>query len=121
VAENSFGGSLKLVLFGERLGAILGVVVRDDVAKLAAGSIYSARKRWPVNRARRAAARERRRALAQQLGVQCRGNCSGDQRRARVSHRDAVDSQRHATDNEDGTTAMRFQSEGGEKGERYRG
>jgi hypothetical protein len=37
------------------LGAILGVVVRDDVAKLAAGSIYSARKRWPVNRAKRAA------------------------------------------------------------------
>jgi hypothetical protein len=60
VAENSFGGSLKSVLSGERLGAILGVVVRDDVAKLAAGSIYSARKRWPVNRARRAAVRERR-------------------------------------------------------------
>jgi hypothetical protein len=38
-----------------------------------------------------------------------------------VSHGDAVDSQRHAADNGDGTTAMRFQSKGGEKGERYRG
>jgi hypothetical protein len=114
--ENSFGESLKSVLSGERLGAILGVVVRDDVAKLAVGSIYSAHKRWPVNRARRVAARERRRALAQRLGVQCRGNCSGDQRRARVSHDDAVDGQRHVVDNSDGTTAMRFQSEGGEKG-----
>jgi hypothetical protein len=93
---------------GERLGAILGVVVRDDVAKLATGSIYSARKRWPVNQARRAAARERRRALAQRLGVQRRVNCSGDQRGARVSHGDAVDSQRHTVDNGDGTTAVRF-------------
>jgi hypothetical protein len=52
---NRIGENAKFELAGDRLGAILGVGVRDDVAKLAAGSIYSARKRWPVNRARRAA------------------------------------------------------------------
>jgi hypothetical protein len=52
---NQIGENAKFELAGDRLGAILGVGVRDDVAKLAAGSIYSARKWWPVNRARRAA------------------------------------------------------------------
>ena len=42
---NWVGENAKFELTGDRLGAILGVVVRDDVAKLAAGSIYSARKR----------------------------------------------------------------------------
>jgi hypothetical protein len=104
---NRIGENAKFELAGDRLGAILGVGVRDDVAKLAAGSIYSARKRWPVNRARHAAARERRRTLAQRLGVQHRGNCSGDQRRARVSHGDAVDRQRHAAGNDEGLTVVR--------------
>jgi hypothetical protein len=81
--------------------------LQDDLAQLPGPSIYSARKRWPVNRAIRAAARERS-SLVQQLGVQCRGNCSGDQRGARVSHGDAIDSQRHAADNGDGTMAMKF-------------
>jgi hypothetical protein len=88
---NRIGENAKFEFAGDRLGAILGLGVRNDVAKLAAGSIYSARKRWPVNQARRAAARERRRTLAQRLGVQRRGDCSSDQRRARVSHGDAVD------------------------------
>jgi hypothetical protein len=81
--------------------------VGDDLAGLAGGSIYRARKRWPVNRARRAAAREKKSSLVQQLGVQSRGNCSGDQRRARVSHGDAVDRQRHAAGNGEGLTAVR--------------
>jgi hypothetical protein len=82
--------------------------VGDDLAGLAGGSIYRARKRWPVNRARRAAARERKSSLVQRLGVPCRGNCSGDQRRARVSCGDAVERGRHVADNGDGTTAVRF-------------
>ena len=45
---------------------------------------------------RRVAVGGGRRTLAQWLGVQRRGNCSGDQRGARVSHGDAVDRQRHA-------------------------
>jgi hypothetical protein len=40
---------------------------------------------------------------------------------ARGSHSDAVARLGHAVDNGDGTTAMRFQSEGGEKGEGYHG
>jgi hypothetical protein len=48
---NRVGENAKFELVGDRLGAILGVVVPDDAAKLAASSIYSARKRWPVNRA----------------------------------------------------------------------
>jgi hypothetical protein len=42
-----FGESLKFVLTGDRLGAILGGVVCDDVAKLTAGSIYRVQQRWP--------------------------------------------------------------------------
>jgi hypothetical protein len=41
--------------------------------------------------------------------------------KARGSHDDAVARLGHAVDNSDGTTAMRFQSEGGEKGEGYHG
>jgi hypothetical protein len=40
---------------------------------------------------------------------------------ARGSHGDAVARLGHAVDNDDGTTMMRFQSEGGEKGEGYHG
>lgn len=42
-----FGGSSKFALTGDRLGAILGGVVRDDVAELMAGSIYRLSERWP--------------------------------------------------------------------------
>jgi hypothetical protein len=44
---NRVGGNAKFELAGDRLGAILGVVVRDDVAKLTAGSIYRPSERWP--------------------------------------------------------------------------
>ena len=37
---------MKLELAGDRLGAILDVGVRNDVAKLVTGSIYSRLKRW---------------------------------------------------------------------------
>jgi hypothetical protein len=46
VAETRIGGTLKLELAGDRLGAILGGLVRDDVVKLAAGSIYRRSERW---------------------------------------------------------------------------
>jgi hypothetical protein len=40
------------------------------------------------------------------IGVPCRGNCSGDQRRAGVSRGDAVARLGHAVDNGDGTTTV---------------
>jgi hypothetical protein len=49
-----------------------------------------------------------RRALAQWLGVLRRGNRSGDQQRARAGYNDAVERVRHAADNGDGLTAVRF-------------
>jgi hypothetical protein len=59
--------------------------------------------------------------LAQVLRVQRRGNCSGDQRGAAKAYDDAVESESHAADNGDGTTAVRTLSPGGEQGEGYRG
>jgi hypothetical protein len=40
VAETRIGGNPELELAGDRLGVILGGLVREDVAKLATGSIY---------------------------------------------------------------------------------
>ena len=40
------GENPELELTGDRLGAILGGLVRDDVVKLAAGSIYWRSERW---------------------------------------------------------------------------
>jgi hypothetical protein len=37
---------MKLELAGDQLGAILGVGVRNDVAKLVTGSIYRQLRRW---------------------------------------------------------------------------
>jgi hypothetical protein len=44
----------------------------------------------------------------QWLGVQRRGNRSGDQRRARADYGDAVERVRHAADNGDGLMAVRI-------------
>jgi hypothetical protein len=44
---NRVGGNAKFELAGDGLGAILDVVVCDDVAKLTAGSIYRPSERWP--------------------------------------------------------------------------
>jgi hypothetical protein len=38
---------VKFELGGDQLRAILGGVVRDDLAELTAGSIYTKRERWP--------------------------------------------------------------------------
>jgi hypothetical protein len=57
----------------------------------------------------------------QRLGVQCRGNCSGDQRRARRSHGDAVARLGHVVDNGDGTTTVSSFIHDGEQGEEYHG
>jgi hypothetical protein len=44
---SGFGGNPKLELTGARLKAILGGVVRDDLAELTAGSIYRPSEGWP--------------------------------------------------------------------------
>jgi hypothetical protein len=59
-----FGGSSKFVLTGDRLRAILGGVVRDDVAKLTAGSIYRLSEWWPGIRAMTRGGRRRGSLLA---------------------------------------------------------
>ena len=46
MAETRIGGNPELELAGDRLGAILVGVVRDNVVELAAGSIYRRSKRW---------------------------------------------------------------------------
>jgi hypothetical protein len=46
VSFDCFGGSKKLELAGDRLGAILDVGVRNDIAKLVTGSIYRQLRRW---------------------------------------------------------------------------
>jgi hypothetical protein len=45
VSQNRFGGSLKFELTSDRLGAILGGVVHDDVAELTVASIYREQER----------------------------------------------------------------------------
>ena len=47
VSQNRFGGSSKFKLSVARLEAILGGVVRDDLAELTTDSIYTKRERWP--------------------------------------------------------------------------
>jgi hypothetical protein len=47
---NWIGENAKLELAGDRLGAILGVGVRNDVAKLVTGSIYRQLRRWRLIR-----------------------------------------------------------------------
>jgi hypothetical protein len=70
--------------------------LQDDLAQLPGPSIYRARKRWPVNRTGRAAARGRRRPRARWIRVHSRGNYSGEPRRARVSRGGAVEKLGHA-------------------------
>jgi hypothetical protein len=70
--------------------------VDDDLAELVGASIYRAQRRWPGILTATCGGRRRKRLLAQWLRVLSRGDGSGDQRRARVSHGDAVDGQRHA-------------------------
>jgi hypothetical protein len=43
---NRIGANAKLELAGNRLGAILGVGVRNDIAKLVTSSIYKRLRRW---------------------------------------------------------------------------
>jgi hypothetical protein len=47
VYSNRFGGNAKFKLAGDRLGAMLGGWVRDDVAELTEGSIYRKQERCP--------------------------------------------------------------------------
>ena len=68
----------------------------DYLTELDTGSIYRARKRWPVNRTGRAAARGIRRPRARWIRVHSRGNYSGEPRRARVSRGGAVEKLGHA-------------------------
>jgi hypothetical protein len=84
-----------LELTGDRLGAILGGVVRDDTTELAVASIYSISERWPMNLAKTRGGRRRESSLAQGIRVLRRGSHSGDQRRARAGYDDAVEMPRH--------------------------
>jgi hypothetical protein len=71
--------------------AILVGGVDDDLAELVGASIYRAQRRWPEIRMTMHGGRRKGRALVQWFRVLSRGDGSGDQRRARVSHGDAVD------------------------------
>jgi hypothetical protein len=64
VYSNRFGGSAKFELAGDRLGAILGGWVCDDLAELAVASIYRERQRWPGISVVTRGGRRRRGALA---------------------------------------------------------
>jgi hypothetical protein len=77
---SELGGNEKLELSGERLGAILGGLVRNYPTELAVRSIYRARERWPVNWTTTRGGRRRKRALAQALSGFHHGGPSGDHR-----------------------------------------
>ena len=55
VAEKGFGGNKEFGHTGDRLLAILGGWVADDLAELVTGSIYRENRRWPRIWTRRAA------------------------------------------------------------------
>jgi hypothetical protein len=94
VSLNRFGGTSKFKLSVARLEAILGGVVRDDLAKLTVGSIYTKRERWPgIGTMTRGG---RRRGCFTGVGVLYHGIHSDDQRRAKAGHSDAVEMPGHA-------------------------
>jgi hypothetical protein len=66
---NRFGGSVKFELTGDRLGAILGGWMCDDLAELVVASIYRERQRWPGISVVTRDGRRRGRSLAQVLSV----------------------------------------------------
>jgi hypothetical protein len=70
--------------------------VRDDLAELTEGSIYTKRERWPGIGMMTRGGRRRGVSLAQWIGVLYRGIHSGDQQRAKAGHGDAVEMPRHA-------------------------
>jgi hypothetical protein len=55
MAEKGFGGNKEFRHTGDRLLAILGGWVADDLAELVTGSIYRENGRWPQIWTRRAA------------------------------------------------------------------
>jgi hypothetical protein len=70
--------------------------VRDDPMELWEASIYRAQQRWRSIWLRSAGGRRGGGLLAQGIRVLRRGSHSGDQRRARAGHSDAVEMPRHA-------------------------
>jgi hypothetical protein len=102
---NRIGENPKSRHTGDRLGMILGDWVHDDPIELTVASIYRTRQQWLGISVVTRGGWRRERPLAQWLGVQHRGNRSGDQRRARAGYGDAVERVRHAADNGDGLTA----------------
>jgi hypothetical protein len=66
------------------------------MTELRARSIYRARERWSRIWATTRGDRRKGRALAHWLGVQRRGNRSGDQRRVRAGYGHVVERVRHA-------------------------
>jgi hypothetical protein len=49
VCLNRIGANAKLELIGNQLGAILGVGVHNDIAKLVTSSICRQLRRWHLN------------------------------------------------------------------------
>jgi hypothetical protein len=84
-------------------------------------SIYRLRGRWPVNRAITRGGRERNRHWRAWVRVHSRGELTGDDGTVVRGHGDAVDGQRHAANNDDGTTAVSPFIHGGEQGGEYHG
>jgi hypothetical protein len=84
-------GELKIRELWWTIEGGIGALVLWWCSKLPWPSIYRGLRRWHVIRPSNAGGRRKRGALAQWIGVLRRGNCSGDQRGARVSHGDAVD------------------------------
>jgi hypothetical protein len=62
------------------LEAILGGVVRDDLAELTAGSIYTKRERWPGIGTITRSGRRRESSLARVIGGKPRGKALGNRR-----------------------------------------
>jgi hypothetical protein len=70
--------------------------LRDNIAQLTRPSIYRGLKRWCSIWPSSVGGRRGGRVLAQRIRVPRRGSYSGDKRRARAGHGDAVERYRHA-------------------------
>jgi hypothetical protein len=90
-----FGGSSKFTLPGEQLRLILGGWMLDYLTELMVASIYTERERWPGIAEMTRGGRRRGNSLARVIGGKPRGIYSGDQRRAKAGHGDAVEMPRN--------------------------
>jgi hypothetical protein len=73
----------------------LGGLVLDYPMELTASSIYSRQEQWPVNWTTTCGGRRSKKSLAQGIRGIYRGDLTGDDRTAKVSHGDAVNMPRY--------------------------